>query len=76
VTYIWPTDVKKLLQVVLNFQKFCFRTTRTLVCYKFSAKIQLLYAELKFSHTADEQTLQAITKWQCKTESQTVFCVY
>jgi len=58
--------IKKLLQVVLNFQTFHFRTTCIFVCYKFSAYKQLLYDELKFLHTADERTFQAITQWQCK----------
>jgi hypothetical protein len=53
--------LKKLLQVVLNFWTFYFCTTHTFVYYKFSAQIQLLYAELKFSHTDDEQTFRTIT---------------
>jgi len=68
--------LQKLLQVVLNFRTFHFCTTCIFVYYKFSAQIHLLYAELKLSHIADERTFQAITQWQCKTESQTVFCVY
>jgi len=42
--------LKKLLHVVLNFQTFHFRRTRTFVCYKFSAHKQLTNEHFKLSH--------------------------
>ena len=64
------------IQAVLGFQTFDLRTSRNFILYKFSPIIHVSYAKFRLLYTADEQTFQALTDWHCKTEFQTVFCVY
>ena len=68
--------VSKYIKVVLSNRTFDVRPSRTFVHYTFSPLFPLLYAEFGLSYTADEQTLRAVAQWRCKTESQTLFCVY
>ena len=70
------TSSEIVLQAVLDFWTFDFRTTCTFIHYKFTPLIHLLYAKFRLSYTADKKAFQAITQWRHTTESQTVFCAY
>ena len=63
-------------KAVLSFRVFDFRTTRNFIHYKFSPLIRLLYIEFGLLYAAHKWTLWPIAQQLCKTECQTVLCVY
>jgi len=69
-------EILTKLKAILGFRAFEFRTTHSFIHYKFSPLIHLLYTEFGLLYTAHKLTLWAIEPWLCKTECQTVLCVY
>ena len=71
-----PMEIPTKLKAVLGFRAFEFHTTHSFTHYKFSPLIHLLYSEFGLLYTAHKLTLWAIALWLCKTEYQTILCVY
>jgi hypothetical protein len=71
-----PMEIPTKSKAVHGFRAFEFCTTHSFINCKFSTPIHLFYTEFGLLHTAHRLTLCAIAPWLCKTECQTVLCVY
>lgn len=59
-----------------DFQTFSFRTTHTLLHYKFTPLIHLFMQNWVFCAQLTNKLSDLLLQWCCRTEPQTVFCFY